>query len=340
MFMRRKLASIAGPYFPRSNQVKTRIIVLASLTILFLGLGFFWWKISLTPVDPADKTPKIFVVKKGEGVREIARRLANEGLIRDQIVFFLLVKKMGIDQNLQAGDFRLNPAMDGRTIAQTLTRGMLDVWLTLLEGWRVEEIALKLAQELSLPEAQFLQYAQEGYMFPDTYLIPKEATASAIVGILKDNFSKKFTRDLKEEARKSGLTEKEVIILASIIEKEASGEEDRGIIAGILLKRLKKGWPLQADATLQYALGYQPEERTWWKKNLTEADKKVKSPYNTYLNPGLPPGPISNPGLASIKAVIFPVDSDFWYYLHDTEGRVHFAKTIEEHEENINKYLR
>jgi UPF0755 protein len=217
---------------------------------------------------------------------------------------------------------------------------MLDVWVTILEGWRNEEIALKFAQELSLPEAQFLQYAQEGYMFPDTYLIPKEATAAAIVRILKDNFDKKFSQDLEEEAVKNRLTREEVIILASIVEKEASGEEDRGIIAGILLKRLRKSWPLQADATIQYVLGYQPEERTWWKKNLTNADKKIASPYNTYQNPGLPPGPISNPGLASIKAVIFPQDSDFWYYLHDAEGRVHFAKTIEEHEENIAKYIR
>ncbi|MBI4999169.1 endolytic transglycosylase MltG [Candidatus Gottesmanbacteria bacterium] len=320
--------------------MKTRIVVLASLTLLFLGLGFFWWKISLTPVNPTSKTLKIFVVKKGEGVREIASRLKKEGLIRDQIVFFLLVKKLGIDQSLQAGDFRLNPAMDAQTIAQTLTRGMLDVWVTILEGWRNEEIALKFAQELFLPEAQFLQYAEEGYMFPDTYLIPKEATATAIVKILKDNFDKKFSQDLEEEALKNRLTKEEAIILASIVEKEASGEEDRGIIAGILLKRLKKGWPLQADATIQYILGYQPEERTWWKKSLTNADKKIVSLYNTYQNPGLPPGPISNPGLASIKAVVYPVDSDFWYYLHDQEGKVHFAKTIEEHEENIAKYLR
>lgn len=320
--------------------MKTRIVVLASLTVLFLGLGFVWWKISLTPVDPVNKTPQIFVVKKGEGVREIASRLRKEGLIKNQIAFFLLIKKLGIDQNLQAGDFRLNPSMDAKTIAQTLTRGMLDVWITILEGWRSEEIALKLAGELSLPEAQFLKYAEEGYMFPDTYLIPKDATAAAIVKILRDNFDKKFTKNLQEEAVKRWLTPEKVIILASIVEKEASGDEDRDIIAGILLKRLNRGWPLQADATIQYILGYQPEERTWWKKTLTNADKKVVSPYNTYQNPGLPSGPIANPGLASIKAVIYLQETDFWYYLHDQEGKVHFAKTIEEHEENIAKFLK
>lgn len=320
--------------------MKIRIASLLGLTVLFLGLGLLWWKESLSPVNPTDKTPKIFVIRRGEGVREIAWRLKKEGLIKNQVAFFLLVKKIGIDQNLQAGDFRLSLSMDAETIAQTLTRGMLDVWLTLLEGWRNEEIALKLAGELLLPESEFLKYAQEGYMFPDTYLIPKDATASAVVKILRDNFDKKLTSQLQEEALKKGLTKEEVVILASIVEKEASGEEDRGIIAGILLKRLKKGWPLQADATIQYALGYQPEERTWWKKNLTEADKKIKSAYNTYLNPGLPPEPICNPGLASIGAVIYPQETDYWYYLHDKEGKVHSAKTIEEHEENIAKFLR
>lgn len=320
--------------------MKTRLGVLLIVFTLFLGGAWFWWEKGLAAVDSQNKKLKLFVIKRGQGVREIAFSLKKEGLIRNQIVFFLLIKKLGIDQELQAGDFRLSPSMDASTIAMNLTKGMVDVWVTILEGWRNEEIALKLAQELSLPEKEFLTYAQEGQMFPDTYLIPKEATGAAIAAILKDNFNKKFSRSLREEALRKGLVPEEVLVLASIVEKEASGENDREMIAGILLKRLKKNWPLQADATLQYALGYQPEEKTWWKKNLTEADKKVKSPYNTYLFPGLPPAPIGNPGLASIKAVINPVESDYWYYLHDPEGNVHFAKTSEEHQANIVKYLR
>lgn len=320
--------------------MKTRVTVLVSIIIILLGLGVIWWKQGTAPVNPANSTPKIFVVKRGEGVREIASRLKKEGLIRDQVVFFLLIKKLGIDQNLQAGDFRLNPSLNAPTVAQTLTRGMLDVWIRILEGWRNEEIALKLAVELSLPEDQFLRFAEEGKMFPDTYLIPKDATGAAIAKTLKENFSQKFDQNLQNEALKKGLTPKEVVILASIVEKEASGNEDRNIIAGILLKRLKADWPLQADATIQYILGYQPEERTWWKKELTDLDKKIKSPFNTYLQPGLPPGPICNPGLAAIKAVVYPVESEYWYYLHDPEGNVHFARTVEEHEANITKFLR
>ncbi len=321
------------------KSLKIRLAVLGGVITLLLVLGFLWWIQATAPVDVKDKEARIFVVQRGDGVRDISSRLKKDGLIRDQIAFFLLIKKMGIDQSLQAGDFRLNPSMDAQTVAQTLTKGMLDVWVTFLEGWRKEEMALKLAQELSLPESEFLRYAKEGYMFPDTYLLPKDASGSAIAKIMMDNFNEKFTPEMEKAVSKKGLTKEEVMTLASIVEKEASGDADRSTIAGILLKRWEKGWPLQADATLQYALGFQASERTWWKKDLTEEDKAVKSQYNTYLFPGLPPGPISNPGLASIEAVINPKETAYWYYLHDPEGNVHFAKTIEEHEANIQKYL-
>jgi UPF0755 protein len=131
-----------------------------------------------------------------------------------------------------------------------------------------------------------------------------------------------------------------VITLASIIEREGQTNEDRPVIAGILMNRLEAGWPLQADATLQYALGYQSKDKTWWKKTLYDEDKKINSPYNTYANPGLPPGPISNPGLASIQAAIYPKKTDYWYYLHDPAGGVHYAITLEEHNANIAKFLR
>lgn len=320
--------------------MQKRFVVLLNLILLFLVGGGFWWQINLSAVDSADQTPKIFVVQKGDGVREIAGRLKKENLIRNQIAFFLLIKKLSIDQKLQAGDFRLNPSMDSQTIAKTLTLGTLDIWVTIPEGWRSEEIALRLASDLSLPEREFLKYSVEGYMFPDTYLIPKEATGSAVAKIMTDNFNKKIASDLQNKAKENGLSFKEVVVLASLVEKEARGETDRPVISGILLKRLKNDWPLQVDATLQYALGYQPETKSWWKKEIFETDKKIPSPYNTYLNLGLPPGPICNPGLASIKAVISPQASDYWYYLHDQEGVAHFAKTQEEHEANIIKYLR
>jgi UPF0755 protein len=176
-------------------------------------------------------------------------------------------------------------------------------------------------------------------MFPDTYLIPQDASAAAVAQIFLDTFDKKVTTQIRADAKKSGLTLDQVLVMASIVEREGRSAQDRPVIAGILLKRLKADWPLEVDATLQYALGYQAGDKTWWKKYLTDEDKKINSPYNTYMNTGLPPTPICNPGLESITAVIYPTDSDYWYYIHDTTGAVHFAKTFQEHNANITKYL-
>lgn len=331
--------NIAGQHSMRLNNFSQRIGLLLLVAVIFAGGICFWWRDAILPVNSHDKTPVVFVVKEGESVKSIASRLDEQNLIRSSPAFFVLVKFMGIERDLQAGDFRLNRTMDAAAVAKELTHGMLDVWVTLLEGWRVEEMATKLAKELDIPEAQFLLYEKEGYMFPDTYLIPRDASPAAVVEILLSNFEKKLTPQMREDAKKNGLTLPQVITLASIVEREGRTDEDRPVIAGILLKRLTAGWPLQADATIQYLLGYQPLEKTWWKKGLIDQDKKIKSPYNTYLYPDLPPGPIASPGLAAIKAVIYPSDSPYWYYLHDLEGRVHYAKTLEEHTANIAKYL-
>lgn len=322
-----------------TNAFSTRVIVFFLVTALVVVGGVAWWFDSGQSVDPTDHTPVSFPVQAGDGARVIATNLAAAHLIRSPTAFFLLVKLMGIEKNLQAGDFRLNKAMDSRTVAEQLTHGFEDIWVTTLEGWRNEEIATTLAKNLDLPESEFLKVAREGYMFPDTYRIPRDATAGAIVNMFRTTFDDKVTSAMRAEAKKRGLSMDQVIILASIVEREGRTDEDRPVIAGILLKRLKANWPLQVDATLQYALGYQSSDKSWWKKVLSEDDRSVKSPYNTYATPGLPPGPICNPGLSSVRAVISPKDSDYWYYLHDTSGGVHYAKTIEEHEANISKFL-
>ncbi len=316
-----------------------RFLLLLAVAAVIAVTGWFWWRDAISAADPEDTTPKIFVVRRGEGVKSVAARLASEGFIRSPTGFFLLVKSMGIERDLQAGDFRLNPAMDAGAIARELTHGTLDVWVTTLEGWRVEEIAAKLTKELDIPESEFVKVAREGYMFPDTYLVPRDATVGAVAALFTTTFDKKVDETMRTDARKTGLSFSEVLVLASIVEREGRTNEDRSVIAGILLKRLKADWPLQADATLQYALGYQAGEKTWWKKGLTNEDKKIKSLYNTYLYTGLPPGPIANPGIASIKAVIYPKETDNWFYLHDSKGGVHYGRTLEEHNGNISKYL-
>lgn len=323
----------------KAHAVAVRFVVLFCIIVLAAWGGWFWWQYGISPVDPSNTAPVIFKVTTGEGGKEIAADLARQDLIHSSTSFYLLIKLLGIEKELQAGEFRLNKSMDARTIAMEMTHGILDVWVTTLEGWRDEEIATQLAKDLDIPEEQFLMYAKEGYMFPDTYLIPRDATASAVAKMFMDNFNTKVTASMRADAKKTGLTFDQTITLASIVEREGVSDADRPVISGILLNRIKLGMPLQVDATLQYALGYQPFEKSWWKKNLTDDDKKINSPYNTYANVGLPPGPIANPGLASIKAAIYPTATDYLYYLHDKTGAVHYAKTIEEHTANVQKYL-
>ncbi len=318
------------------RKISIFLIVIAGLSIFF----YLYYREGTLPVNKTSPKTKIFVVKNGESLDSIAKNLVNENLIRNKIIFYLVVKQKGTDKKIQAGDFRLSTAMNVYQIADNLTHGTLDVWVTLIEGLRKEEIAQTLAQNLNIPEVEFIKYAKEGYLFPDTYLIPREATGGSVIGILQKNFDNKFDETLQQKAHEKGLTVLQTLTLASLVEKEARVNRDRPEIAGILLKRLKADWALQIDATIQYALGYQPEEKTWWKKDLTDQDLKIDSLYNTRTNKGLPPGPICNPGLASIQSVVNANENTpYWFYLSDKNGKVHYAKTIEEHNENVRKYL-
>lgn len=315
---------------------------IAIFFILILGLGIFfylYYREGTLPVNKINPQTKIFVVKNGEPLQNIANNLVNEHLIRNKIIFYLVVKRKGIDKQIQAGDFRLSSSMDVYKIAENLTHGTLDVWITLIEGLRKEEIAQVISKNLDIPETEFLKYAKEGYLFPDTYLVPRDATAESVVKILENNFYTKFTIDLQEKARSKDLTPTETIILASLVEREARLSEDRPLVASVILNRFKAGMKLDIDATIQYALGYQSEEKTWWKKILTQEDLELNSLYNTYKNQGLPPTPISNPGLAAIQAVVNAPETDYFYYLSDKNGKMHYGKNIEEHNANIGKYL-
>lgn len=309
------------------------------ILLIFIVLISLWWYQAIKPPNPTNTTPLIFSIKRGEGIRTIAEHLQKQDLIRSSVAFFLIARFGGLDNNIQAGDFRLNPAMDLYTVTNTLTHGTIDVWITIPEGWRNEEISLRLAKELSIPEQEFLKVAREGYMFPDTYLIPKDAEASVAAKIFLSNFDKKISQELRMRAKAKKLSLDEAIIIASMVEREAKFNEDRPLVASIILNRLSLGMKLDIDATVQYALGYQTKEKTWWKKELTIEDLDIDSPYNTYKNPGLPPKPIANPGLDAIVAVVDAPLTDYIYYISDKTGKLHFAKTIEEHNSNIAKYL-
>lgn len=342
IYMIRNLQNLEGRHSMKQSKTHsfiTRLIIFFFILVLVAWGAWFWWQDSIGPSDSSDTIPVQFTVQSGDGVKAIASNLAMQKIIRSPTGFYLLVKLLGIERQLQAGEFRLSRSMDAKTVALELTHGMSDLWITTLEGWRVEEIAARVTKDLDIPEQEFLKYAREGYMFPDTYLIPRDATAAAIAKIFMDNFDKKVTAQMREDAKKTGLTFEQIIIIASLVEREGKSATDRPLIAGVLLNRLKEDWPLQVDATLQYVLGYQGTEKSWWKKSVYDEDKKLKSPYNTYANPGLPPKPIANPGIESIKAVIYSKPSDYFFYLHEPSGTVHFAKTVEEHNANVAKYL-
>lgn len=315
-----------------------KLAILFGIILVGLIIITFWWQNGQLAANSQDKKPKIFVINTGEGVREIANNLKTQGLIRDPIVFFLYSRFYGLDKQIQAGDFRLSPSMKMNEIATTLTHGILDIWVTIPEGLRAEEIANILKDKIpSYDESWRTELNKnEGYLFPDTYLIPKDADINLILALFKNNFDKKY--DSVSASKSTSLTKEQTIIIASMVEREAKTTEDRPMVASVIINRFDIGMKLDIDATIQYAIGYDRQENKWWKKNLTLDDLSVKSDYNTYKNAGLPPAPISNPGVSAIKAALNPKSTDYLFYMTDKNGITHYAKTIEGHNANINTF--
>lgn len=303
---------------------------------MVIGLGFFWWNNNLQAVNAQDTSEKIFLIKPGSGLITIATDLKNEGLIKSPLVFRYYVKQTGIDKKIQAGDFRLSPSMSAQEIAQELTTGALDVWITIPEGKRAEEIAAILKEKVPGYEDSWEERLKEneGYLFPETYLIPRDATIETIISLLRNTFDEKYA---SIDTSHSELPQREIVILASMIEREVRHPEDLPIVSSIMHNRLNITMPLQIDATIQYAKG-QNSKGEWWEPVLLSEYKSVKSPYNTYLQPGLPPGPIANPGLKALEAAVNPADTDYLYYITDQNGVNRYAKTYEEHQRNIDRY--
>lgn len=313
--------------------MKKLIIVIALFVIIAIG-SLIWWTNGASPANSSNKESKIFVVEKGAGIREISNRLKDEKLIKNPIVFFLLVKQLKLDKEIQAGDFRLSPSMTAQEIAENLTHGTLDIWTTIPEGKRAKEIAEILKEKIPTYDSSWdnLLAAEEGYLFPDTYLISKDATIDMIINQMRGNFDQKYST---LNIQNSLTPQSEIVILASLIEREAITDAEKPVIAGILINRLDAGMALQVDATIQYSKG---KNGSWWEPVLLEEYRSVKSDYNTYLYPELPPGPISNPGIEALRAAAFPMDTDYFYYLHDENRTIRYATTLDEHNSNIEKY--
>ena len=314
-----------------------RIYITAAILLVVVVIAFAWWANATSPINSKDNTPKIFVIAQGQGVRAIAKNLKDQGLIKDQVVFFLMTKQLGLDSKIQAGSFRLFPSMTAKEIANQLTHGTLDIWVTIPEGQRAGEIADALEKNMPNYDSSWEAVLEqnEGYLFPDTYLFPKDADIDTIVTTMRDNFESKYKT---LNTNKTNLTKVEIITLASLIEREARHAEDRPLVSSVIHNRLDAGMKLDIDATLQYILGYQSTQKRWWKEGLTNQDKLLNSPYNTYQVAGLPPTPISNPGLASLQAAVEPAETGYFYYITDSSGKNRYAETFEDHEANISKY--
>lgn len=332
-----------------------KLISALILPILFIPIAFgavSWWN---TNTSAPSKDPELhpFVIEPGLGASKIAKKLEEGKFIKSSLAFRIYVQLKDKADKIKAGDYRLSKNKPLASLIEELVRGPIAVWVTLPEGLRREEILQRVLSGIDPPERElsafrneFLRLTEgnEGFLFPDTYLFLKTATTKAVVEKLNSTFEKRVDEGIRKDAKKQNLTTTELVTLASIIERETRGEPERPVVAGILLKRLKIGMPLQADATLQYVIGsakceVRNAKCSWWEP-VTAEDKTVKSPYNTYTNLGLPPGPIANPGLSSITAAANPEESDYLFYLHDREGKIHYAKTIDEHNQNIQKYLR
>ena len=310
----------------------------------------------------ADQTPVTFTIEPGESATSAARRLQKAGLIADAELFRRYLRYHRLDTSMQAGQFQLTSRMNMMEIALRLQRGQAPGLLVMVpEGWRAGQIADMLKRTGALDSDAFLRLVDagalaasgsytfladlpanaslEGYLFPDTYELPEPAKASDLIERMLSNFDTKVASLLASTPQPDGLNVHQVLTLASIVEREAVLPEERPLIAGVYLNRLRQKMRLEADPTVQYAMGFQPDSGQWWKTPVTlEEYKDVDSPYNTYLNPGLPPGPICSPGLDSNRAVLQPKASDYLYFVATGDGSHAFARTFEEHLRNVRTY--
>ncbi|HEX8923849.1 MAG TPA: endolytic transglycosylase MltG [Patescibacteria group bacterium] len=323
---------------------KMRRFIFFFLLICFLSVGIAAAYIGLgsRPVS-ADSTPKTFVINEGDGISSIAARLERNHLIRNQYSFIFRAYLLGLRSRLQSGQYRLSASMDVDNIIVKLSKGgSKDYWLKIIDGSRIEEIAADLPASSPVNPVEFAHEAKnkEGTLYPDSYLIPEFYSSADIISSLQSNFNKKLAQ-AKSGVVDSNLTDDQALILASLLEREAKTVESKQMVAGILLNRIAAGMPLQIDASVQYARDSRlPAPKNYWQPLAASDIDKIISPYNTYKNPGLPPGPICSPGFNSLFAVYHPVKSDNFFYITGNDRQMHYAKTLAEHNQNIAKYLK
>ena len=301
--------------------MKKIILFLIFIPILFL-LALVLLYANLSQAPSKDSAPQSFVVNQGDSVKSIASRLKSNRFIKSEYLFILESYRLGLSKKLQAGSFELSSSLNLSQVIDRLSKaGSFDYWFTIIDGQRLEEFA---------PDKEFEILARdyEGQLLPDKYLVPQSYTNQQLIDYIHSHFTQKYPDITKE-----------TLILASLIEREARTLQSKKMVSGILKNRLEIGMPLQLDASVQYARDSQfPALEKYWLP-LDPKDLKIVSPFNTYLNPGLPPSPICNPGSDSIQAALNPTPSDYLYYITGNDNLMHYAKTLEEHNRNIRDFL-
>ncbi len=337
-----------------------RLIVLLLLVVMVIGLIYYFTKINRGSSEQS--LPVSFTIEKGESTRVIAEKLKSSNVINNPRLFLIYTILNSASGKIQAGNYTLDQKMSIVEIVDILTAGKVtsnEKKVTVIEGWTNKQIAARLSDvteeqfQNALTQDYNFKYSDvakpfkyEGFLFPDTYKVSKDDEASDLVRQALKNFEQKFTDQMLIDLQAKGLKFSDVIVMASIIEKEVgrntSGalsetdlgemQRERELVASVFYNRLEIGMPLQSDATVNYITGRSDRQARF-------DDLKITSPYNTYVVKGLPPSPIGNPGLDSIKAAIYPADSEYLYFLSKVSGEAVFSKTLEEHNENKQKYL-
>lgn len=276
----------------------------------------------------------VFEIKEGKGLIEIAEDLKKQGFIQIEFPFCAFVSWRDKSRELKSGVYSFTSDDTFLTIAEKIIQGEnYKIKITIPEGFTLEQIDARLAENELIKQGEFIDFDLEGYLFPDTYYFSGQESSEEITEIFLDNFDKKLNLELRQEIEKQDKTIFEIITMASLIEKEVRSFEDKQIVSGILWKRLNIGMPLQICATIAYITGKNTVK-------ISIKETQIDSPYNTYKYRGLPIGPICNPGLESIKAAIYPKDSAYWYYLSTPTGETIFSENLEQHNIAKAKYLR
>ena len=316
----------------------------SALLVLVMGSMYLAFGASNVPRTSNDPDQKIYItVKPGMDADAIAGQLLAHGVIDSKFSFWWQVKTGGLQDKFKAGTYLLHPGMKTEdAIGKLISGETTSIKFTIPEGFGIKEIAERLSDEGLVDKEKFLKlakdyapydyvekhenvrYAAEGFLFPDTYEIQSDVSEKETMAMMARDFDQRLTKKLRARAEEMNLSIYDLVTLASLVEKEARYEEDRPIIAQVFFKRLRIGMPLQSDTTLQYLLDAPKED-------VSIADTKMESPYNTYQNYGLPPGPIASPGMAAIEAVLYPADTDYLYFVADRQGHNHYSNTYAEH---------